>query len=104
MPPLKGDKQRTITTDQLLKHPLVNASFIPKSAGAKEQYPQHSHAKNYSASWQARVDYVLPSHYGLKIIDGGVFWPTKNSQLYRLIKDRNASSDHRLVWLDLRLE
>lgn len=100
----EGDKQRTITTDQLLKHPLVNASFIPKSAGAKEQYPQHSHAKNYSASWQARVDYVLPSHYGLKIIDGGVFWPTKNSQLYRLIKDRNASSDHRLVWLDLRLE
>ena len=100
----EGDKQRTITTDQLLKHPLVNASFIPQSAGAKEQYPQHSHAKNYSASWQARVDYVLPSHYGLKIIDGGVFWPTKNSQLNRLIKDRNASSDHRLVWLDLRLE
>lgn len=51
--------------------------------------------------WQARVDYVLPSTYGLDIKEGGVFWPVKSDEQYRLIKDRSASSDHRLVWLDL---
>jgi endonuclease/exonuclease/phosphatase family metal-dependent hydrolase len=99
----EGDKARTSTTDQLLKNPLINASFVPKSEGAKEQYDV-PYAQNYSANWQARVDYVLPSNYGLKIKDGGVFWPTKTSDEYRLIKDRNASSDHRLVWLDLIVE
>ncbi|WP_024607195.1 endonuclease/exonuclease/phosphatase family protein [Pseudoalteromonas sp. TAB23] len=99
----EGDKARTNTTDQLLKNPLINAHFVPKSEGAKEQYAV-PYARNYSANWQARVDYVLPSNYGLKIKDGGVFWPTKTSNEYRLIKDRNASSDHRLVWLDLIVE
>jgi len=99
----EGDKARTNTTDQLLKNPLINASFVPKSEGAKEQYDV-PYAQNYSANWQARVDYVLPSNYGLKIRDGGVFWPTKTSSEYRLIKDRNASSDHRMVWLDLVIE
>jgi endonuclease/exonuclease/phosphatase family metal-dependent hydrolase len=99
----EGDKKRTNTTDQILKSPLINAGFIPTSEGAKEQYPQ-AYAKNYTANWQARVDYVLPSNYGLTIKGGGVFWPKKQSELYRLIKDRNASSDHRLVWLDLTIE
>jgi len=40
----------------------------------------------------------------LGVFGGGVFWPTKTSNEYRLIKDRNASSDHRLVWLDLIVE
>ncbi|WP_413402048.1 endonuclease/exonuclease/phosphatase family protein [Pseudoalteromonas sp. KJ71-7] len=99
----EGDKKRTNTTDQILKSPLINAGFIPTSEGAKEQYSQ-AYAKNYTASWQARVDYVLPSNYGLTIKDGGVFWPKKQSELYRLIKDRNASSDHRMVWLDLTVD
>lgn len=99
----EGDKARLETTSQILNNPLINAQFIPKSDGAKEQYPQ-AYAQNFTANWQARVDYVLPSNYGFKIVDGGVFWPTENSEQYRLIKDRNASSDHRLVWLDLIVE
>ncbi|WP_166114216.1 endonuclease/exonuclease/phosphatase family protein [Pseudoalteromonas sp. Z9A5] len=100
----EGDKARTNTTDQILKNPLINASFTPKSTGAKEQYSSVPYGQNYSANWQARVDYVLPSNYGLKIKNGGVFWPSKTSDEYRLIEDRNASSDHRLVWLDLIVE
>lgn len=96
----EGDKARKNTTDQLLKHPLINASFVPQSKGAKEQYDV-SYAKNYTANWQARADYVLPSNYGLEIKDGGVFWPVQASEQYRLIQDRNASSDHRMVWVDL---
>jgi endonuclease/exonuclease/phosphatase family metal-dependent hydrolase len=99
----KGDKARTATTDQILNNHLINASFIPGSAGAKAQYSA-PYAQNYTANWQARVDYVLPSHYGLTVKKGGVFWPTKASEQYRLIKDRSASSDHRLVWLDLVVE
>ncbi|XQF90197.1 endonuclease/exonuclease/phosphatase family protein [Pseudoalteromonas espejiana] len=99
----EGDKARLETTNQILNNPLINAQFIPKSDGAKEQYTQ-AYAQNFTANWQARVDYVLPSNYGFKIVDGGVFWPAENSEQYRLIKDRNASSDHRLVWLDLIVE
>jgi hypothetical protein len=53
-----------------------------------------------------RVDYVLPST-GLEIVGSGVFWPAPGDPLARLteIKGRDrASSDHRLVWVDIRLE
>ncbi len=33
----------------------------------------------------------------------GVFWPENKDQNYRLIKDRQASSDHRLVWVDVEI-
>ncbi|MCP5088021.1 MAG: endonuclease/exonuclease/phosphatase family protein [Rhodobacteraceae bacterium] len=48
-----------------------------------------------------RVDYVRPSK-SLKVLDSGVFWPTPDAPLFDLIGlDGNASSDHRLVWVDL---
>ncbi|WP_254911243.1 endonuclease/exonuclease/phosphatase family protein [Pseudoalteromonas sp. A601] len=96
----EGDKKRPNTTNQLLANPLINSQFVPVSKGAATSYTD-KYAAAYTAHWQARVDYVLPSTYGLSVQDGGVFWPTKNSELYRLIKDRNASSDHRMVWLDI---
>jgi len=49
-----------------------------------------------------RIDYVLPSRT-LHVASSGVFWPSKNDPLHRLVGDRSASSDHRLVWVDLRL-
>ena len=96
----EGDNVFLETTDQLLKNPLINAQFVPKSTGAKQQY-ELAYAQHFTANWQARVDYVLPSTYGLDIKEGGVFWPVESNEHYRLIKDRSASSDHRLVWLDL---
>ena len=96
----EGDKKRPKTTNQLLNNPLINSSFTPVSKGAASSFSE-SYAASYTAYWAARADYVLPSEYGLSVEGGGVFWPTKNSELYRLIKDRNASSDHRMVWLDL---
>ena len=53
-----------------------------------------------------RVDYVLPSA-GLNITGSGVFWPEPEDPLARLVAERNrkrASSDHRLVWVDIALE
>ncbi|TYO90544.1 endonuclease/exonuclease/phosphatase family protein [Oceanicella actignis] len=49
-----------------------------------------------------RVDYVLPAA-GLRVAGAGVFWPAPHDPLARLVKGgrRPASSDHRLVWVDL---
>ena len=53
-----------------------------------------------------RVDYVLPSA-GLNVVGSGVFWPESDDPLARLVAERDrkrASSDHRLVWVDIALE
>ncbi len=48
-----------------------------------------------------RTDYVLPSD-DLQILAAGVFWPLPDDGLYRLVTTEPvASSDHRLVWVDL---
>ena len=48
-----------------------------------------------------RVDYVLPSD-AFTIADAGVFWPPANEELARLVTiEPVASSDHRLVWVDI---
>jgi hypothetical protein len=48
-----------------------------------------------------RVDYVLPSD-GFTVVDAGVFWPSRNDERSRLVTTEPlASSDHRLVWVDL---
>jgi hypothetical protein len=48
-----------------------------------------------------RVDYVLPSD-SFTIAEVGVFWPPANDELARLVTiEPLASSDHRLVWVDI---
>lgn len=84
---------------------LLNSSNIqdvmPQSKAAKLHSPDNINAKHHTAFWRMRADYVLPSAFGLTINDSAVFWPLKSEETYRLIKDRSASSDHRLVWLEL---
>lgn len=55
------------------------------------------------ASGNLRVDYVLPSRE-LEVTGSGVFWPAANDPLRRLVGDgeTEASSDHRLVWVDIK--
>ena len=49
-----------------------------------------------------RADFVLPSQ-GWEVTGAGVFWPAPDDPLHRLIGGkRPASSDHRLVWVDIR--
>ena len=98
---------------QLLNHDRVNATFVPGSKGAIEATETQNGAnmrhqgiaRNDTADFSdhktgnLRVDYVLPS-IDLTIINGGVFWPTKD----QLLSDAIDCSDHRLVWLDLNLD
>ena len=53
------------------------------------------------AAGNLRVDYVLPSN-SLDVLAADVFWPNVDDELARLVTiDPSASSDHRLVWVDL---
>lgn len=101
---------------QLLDHPAINSRFAPSSAGAPEAAALQGGANTTQtgdpsvdtadfadgAPGNLRVDYVLPSRR-LKVLDGGVFWPTTTDPLYRLTGTFPfPTSDHRLVWLDVR--
>jgi len=87
----------------LIKHQKVNSDFIPTSVGGAEHSPDREFGARHTAGWRMRADYVLPSRQGFNITDGGIFWPAKADADYRLVGTRDASSDHRLVWLTLQL-
>lgn len=97
-----GEKYRPGVIEQLTKNPLVNSSLIPESEGGAVAFDE-PYSSRYTAYWGARADYVLPSSYGIVPQKSGVFWPEPDDALYRLIADRKASSDHRLVWVDMVL-
>lgn len=92
------------TIEQLLEHPAVQGEFVPTSAGGQAHTPDNPLAAQHTAGWRKRADYVLPSNYGVRIIDGGVFWPAAGDAKADLVTDRQGSSDHRLVWLDIQLQ
>jgi hypothetical protein len=107
---------------QLLHHPRVNTSCTPASPGAATEAalqgganlthrgnPAHDTADfSDRTPGNLRVDYVLPDRR-LKIRACGVFWPTRESPLFRLTglfdpalpPNGFPTSDHRLVWVDV---
>ncbi|MBA3252251.1 MAG: endonuclease/exonuclease/phosphatase family protein [Geodermatophilaceae bacterium] len=115
--PLDGDSLPG-AAQQLLDHPRVNDSRPPDSVGAIQaarlqggandahESPDRHDTADFDdvAPGNLRVDYVLPSA-DLGIRRSAVFWPVPRSPLYRLVGDGSfpaPSSDHRLVWVDLR--
>lgn len=97
-----GPRYRAHAIEQLTESPLVNNSVIPTSTGGDES-DEAEYSQRYTAYWGARADYVLPSQYGFEPVGAGVFWPSKADEKYRLVESREASSDHRLVWMDLNI-
>lgn len=85
---------------QLLEHPRV-VDPRPTSKGGYAVRPDNPYSATHTTSWGMRVDYVLPSRT-LQVRDAGVFWPVPDDPLNRLVSARKASSDHRLVWVDVR--
>ncbi|UBU16004.1 endonuclease/exonuclease/phosphatase family protein [Nonomuraea gerenzanensis] len=101
---------------QLLDHPRIDGGNAPSSAGAAEAAalqgganathtgdPKHDTADFAdTAPGNLRADYVLPSKR-LRSVGGGVFWPVPADPLSRLTGVFPfPSSDHRLVWLDVK--
>jgi 3-phytase len=102
---------------QLLKHSRVNADPPPRNAGGKAAADAQGGANRDQRGDPAldtadfadervgnlRVDYVLPSR-DLALLGGGVFWPADGDPLARLVRmaPEVATSDHRLVYVDVR--
>ncbi len=122
--PFDGDSVAG-AVNQLLDNPLVNDRFVPSSEGAAQDAVEDGGVNvdhvgdprfdtaDFSddppfGAGNLRVDYVLPSRR-LHVQQGGVFWPTEDDPLFRLVGDDDPdvgvslSSDHRLVWLDLKV-
>ena len=107
--PVDGDSSDK-AINQLLKHPMLDASCEPVSRGSteagKNQGGKNLQHKGNPASdtgdfndkytGNMRIDYVLPSTT-LTVVGCGVFWPAADETGHDLI----GVSDHRLVWLDI---
>ena len=112
--PIDGDGIRAEIA-ALLAHPRLQdpVPTSPGGAEAKGGNPRKGDPARHTGDWRdgpgqpgnLRVDYVLPSA-ALKVLGTGVFWPATADPLARLTrsgKGRPASSDHRLVWVDVAL-
>jgi hypothetical protein len=102
----------------LLEHPLISTKVTPRSDGAVEQSalqgganlthvgdPQFDTADflDVPAPGNLRADYVLPRR-NLPIEAAEVFWPESTDPLFPLVGTFPfPSSDHRLVWVDVRI-
>ncbi len=51
----------------LLGHPKLISENAPASKGGAEHSANNPFAKNHTAFWRMRADYVLPSKTGFKI-------------------------------------
>ncbi|WP_051744865.1 endonuclease/exonuclease/phosphatase family protein [Streptomyces yerevanensis] len=104
---------------QLLDHEAVNLPATPPAArggveaariqgGANATHtgnPAYDTSDfNDNAPGNLRVDHVIPSR-GLVPAGNGIFWPTSDDPLYRLVGGGAdvPTSDHRLVWQDVRV-
>jgi hypothetical protein len=75
---------------------LPNTSHEGDPANDTADFPE------YPGPGNLRVDYVLPSD-GLEVDDAGVFWPATSDPMSALVAGNPPpSSDHRLVWVDVR--
>jgi len=117
--PLDGDSIPG-AIQQLINHPLVNTKVTPTSEGAVQQALLQddnnlSHLSDpafdtadfaeaiFGGPGNLRADYVLPRKE-LQIVDSAVFWPLDTDPLFSLVGTFPfPSSDHRLVWVDVRV-
>ncbi|MCP5033517.1 MAG: endonuclease/exonuclease/phosphatase family protein [Actinomycetia bacterium] len=114
--PLDGDSIPG-AIQQLLDHPKVNDKVTPSSPGGTEQATSQgglntTHLSdpafdtadfNDAGPGNLRADYVLPRK-NMKITDAGVFWPLSTDPLFPLVGLYPfPSSDHRLVWIDIKV-
>ncbi len=99
----------------LLTCPRLDSKTIPRSEGGRQAAEKQGKANaiqrgdaaedtgdfNDKNPGNLRCDFALPS-VGCEVVASGVFWPTAE-QLISIDKDLLTASDHRLVWIDIRL-
>ncbi len=120
--PLTGDGDSSAIQD-LLNNPLMNqaitnGTLIPVSEGGPECVSKGADCKRnldrpnperITNSSVLQLDHVIPSA-NLNAVKSGVFWPASFEAGYHLVYDaklgiaKGVSSDHRMVWVDLKLD
>ncbi|WP_429023514.1 endonuclease/exonuclease/phosphatase family protein [Aeromonas allosaccharophila] len=120
--PLTGDGDLTAIQD-LLNNPLMNqtitnGTLIPVSEGGPECVSKGADCKRnlnrpsperITNSSVLQLDHVIPSA-NLNAVKSGVFWPASFEAGHHLVYDaklgiaKGVSSDHRMVWVDLKLD
>ena len=116
--PNDGDSV-TGAIQQLLDHPAIidakpssdgawTASEVQGGANETQTGPHELDTADFrddgnNAAGNLRIDYVLPSKYGLDVVNAGVYWPEPDEEGYELVGPGYppVSSDHRLVWVDV---
>ena len=121
--PNDGDSYNN-AIQQFLKHKRV-APINPSSSGAvaaadiagganDEHKSPHAYdtadfrdinEDGTNAVGNLRLDYVLPSR-NMNIVKSGVYWPAKDENGYDLVGPGYpvVSSDHRMVWVDVKID
>ncbi len=117
-----GDKNAIINlySHKRVNQRVANGDLIPQSEGGKaflassdakrnQNRPNPEQITHHSG---LRLDYVLPSE-NLNALASGVFWPQTEKEGSYLVKatidgkvdtGKKVSSDHRLVWVDIKID
>lgn len=104
--PGRGSKyDEQFAMDLLLNHPRVQDTGEITSApgalrGRPSGAPDFIERNTIGSANGSRIDYVLPSKT-LKVVGGGVYWPSAETELENCILAEYAS-DHRIVWVDIK--
>ncbi|MBM7456954.1 hypothetical protein HNR62_002856 [Oceanisphaera litoralis] len=102
---------RALLADAVLNHGVALGRQRPASRGGfflRGMSGRQGSPRCWTHSQGLRLDYVLPSA-NLRALASGVYWPRPNQAGAELFwnqggwPERNASSDHRLVWVDIAL-
>lgn len=94
--PVRGDSVPG-AAQQLTTHPLIDNTVVPSAAAFGNNT---TNTADFSPQ-DLRVDYVLPSLAGLRILSSAIYWPTGAHPQAPLVTNAN-SSDHKLVRVDLQ--
>jgi hypothetical protein len=100
-----------LAAPRILKYPMptsrgaVEAARLQGGANASHAGPHDQDTEDAAdgpGPGNLHLDYILPSS-DLKVAASGVFWPESTDPLAALVAgaEHPASSDHRLVWIDL---
>ncbi|MGU5685362.1 endonuclease/exonuclease/phosphatase family protein [Aeromonas allosaccharophila] len=120
--PQTGDGDLTaiqaLLDNALMNQAITNGTLIPVSEGGPECVSKGADCKRnldrpnperITNSSVLQLDHVIPSA-NLNTVKSGVFWPASFEAGYHLVYDaklgiaKGVSSDHRMVWVDLKLD
>ncbi|WP_322863527.1 endonuclease/exonuclease/phosphatase family protein [Aeromonas allosaccharophila] len=120
--PQTGDGDLTaiqaLLDNALMNQAITNGTLIPISEGGPECVSKGADCKRnldrpnperITNSSVLQLDHVIPSA-NLNAVKSGIFWPASFEAGYHLVYDaklgiaKGVSSDHRMVWVDLKLD